>query len=187
MIEDVKKILEHYFSEELGEGAADDIAGEICQLEPKADESRLLTGDEIVQVQKDYIKRTYQQVKVVLEWPLKGWRRDDCFLQSQDAKTASIKDIEKQEAVRKVFRELKLADKNYLDLKNAFDDRLNTEMATKCTAAFNTGRDMVKAEEKAVVSKLFEEIEITVLQELKHGLYNYSWWQALKEKCGDRG
>ncbi len=31
-IQAVKKILEHYFSEELGVGASDDIAEEICQL-----------------------------------------------------------------------------------------------------------------------------------------------------------
>ncbi len=54
MIEAVKKIIEHYFSEELGKGASQDIAEEICQLFPKtpdnpdgyeakASESRLLT------------------------------------------------------------------------------------------------------------------------------------------------
>jgi len=43
----------------------------------------LLTSEEIIWAEEDYIKQTYQQVKVSLQFPLQGYRKEQCLLQAQ--------------------------------------------------------------------------------------------------------
>ena len=57
---------------------------------PVDKEKLALTDEEKVQAQKDYIKRTYQEDKVVLNFPLQGWRREECLLKAQLAKATSL-------------------------------------------------------------------------------------------------
>ena len=43
-------------------------------------ELQLLTDEEQVKAQEEYIKRAYNQIKVTLYYPLTGWRRDEALL-----------------------------------------------------------------------------------------------------------
>lgn len=125
--EDVKKILEHYFSEELGEGASDDIAEEICQLESKPynqddaepdtfelpepapgameriieatkpDEGRLLTDEEIDALDAEFSMEE-----------LGSHAHEDKLLKAQRDLTASINDAE----IRKLILEYEFALEN---------------------------------------------------------------------------
>ena len=131
-IEEVKKILEHYFSEQLGEGASIDIAKEICQLmdeeiaeeniggedngiieemvEPKPDESRLLTDEELLTAQTNFIRELGKTTGQILTVPLKGELRDAINREAQDAKTASIEATKWADALRKAVTELNQKD-----------------------------------------------------------------------------
>lgn len=46
-------------------------------------EFKMLSDEDNVIAQQEYIKHTYNQVKVILDFPLRGWRREECLLQAQ--------------------------------------------------------------------------------------------------------
>lgn len=52
-----------------------------------------LTDEDKVKAQRDYIEKTWQEVKVSLDFPLRGYRREECLLNAQRNKVLYDPDL----------------------------------------------------------------------------------------------
>jgi len=80
----IKKLNELLDPDYEGEGEPSEIVGFLSRFEPV--ELEPLMEEEFAEAQREYIKRTYNQAKIVLDLPLQGWRRDECLIQATIAK-----------------------------------------------------------------------------------------------------